>query len=218
MNLFRKIVAVCALAAASCGRQAPAPAAKPTLADAVRDARFAPPCRRLVAQEWPAGLPVPDDAATGRRFKIFFYPLIGSPGTAPRLVQPTADAVVDADAGTSVVCRARPGLPGNLTGARWTPQAAALDADAFDAKIAELDRLTELIAPVYAARRPPTAADADLARRYASLFETMAEPPLLPDYYRLNPAFWEWVRAAAGRSLPRAAARSEESRPAPASS
>jgi hypothetical protein len=34
----------------------------------------------------------------------------------------------------------------------------------------------------------------------------MAEPALLPDYYRLNPEFWEWVRAAAGRSIPKAAA------------
>jgi hypothetical protein len=200
------LLAACALAAAACGSKSAAPAPKPALADAVRAARFGPPCRRLVALEWPAGLPVPDAGATGRRFKLFFYPLAGSPGTPTRLATPSAEAVVDADAGAAIECRALPYTPRDFAGPRWTAAASALDADVFDAKVAELDRLTEIVAPVYAARRAPTAADADLARRYLALFETMAEPALLPDYYRLNPEFWEWVRAAAGRSIPKAAA------------
>jgi len=195
-----RTVSACLLVAA-CGRK-PAPA-RP-LADLVRGARFDVSCRRLVAAEWPASLPVPLDSASGRRFGIFFYPLPSEPRSPLHLIAPTAEAVVDAALGATVECRVATAAPRELAGPRWTPEAAALDADAFDAKVAELDALAESVASVYAARRAPTAADADLARRYLALFELMAEPPYRADYYRLNPDFWEWLRAAAGRSIPRA--------------
>ncbi len=79
-----------------------------------------------------------------------------------------------------------------------------MSVSAFEVKAADLDRLTEDVSAVYAARRPPTAADVDLARRYLAAFEQMAEPPFMPDYYRLNPAFWEWLRGVAGRSIDKA--------------
>jgi hypothetical protein len=198
--LIRRLefIAACVFAAAACGRPAPPRAAASKLAAAVRGARDSGPCRSVVAQEWPVGWPVPVDGANGRRFKIFFYPLSGAP---PRLATPSAEAVVDADAGLPIECRVLPGIPKDIASPRWTPAALKLSADEFDAKTIELDRLTEDVAAVYAARRPPTLADAELTRRYVAVFETMAEPPLLADYYRLNPAFWEWVRAVAGRSI-----------------
>ena len=195
------ILAACVLAVAACGRPAPPRAAAPKLEAAVRGARDTGPCRAVVAQEWSAGWPVPLDGANGRRFKIFFYPLSGSPGTPPRLATPSAEAVVDADAGASTECSLLPGFPKDVSAPRWTPEAQKLNAADFDAKSAELDSLTEDVAAVYAAHRPPTAAEVDLTRRYLAAFEMMAEPPFLADYYRLNPAFWEWVRAVAGRSI-----------------
>ncbi len=205
---LRKFIAACALLAAACGRPAPPRASGGKLAAAVRAAHFAGPCANVVALEWPAGRPVPLDGWNGRRFKIFFYPLSGRPGTPARLSAPAAEAVVDADAGSPVECRALPGAPKELAASRWTPEALALSDDAFEAKSTELDQLTEDVAAVYAATRPPTPADVDLARRYLESFEFMAEPPLLPDYYRLNPAFWEWLRGAAGRSIPKPSAKS----------
>ncbi|MFI5349258.1 MAG: hypothetical protein ACHQ2Z_06925 [Elusimicrobiota bacterium] len=196
-----RILAACAFAVAACGRPAPPQAAAPKLEAAVRAARDTGPCRSVVAQEWPAGWPVPLDGANGRRFKIFFYPLSGAPGTSPRLATPSAEAVVDADAGAPIECNILPGFPKDVLAPRWTPEAHQLTAAEFDSKSAELDRLTEEVAAVYAARRTPTAADVDLTRRYLAAFETMAEPPFLEYYYRLNPAFWEWVRAVAGRSI-----------------
>lgn len=196
--------AACALVAAACGRPAPPRAAGGKLEAALRGARAGGPCGSLVAMEWPASRPVPLDGANGRRFKIFFYPLSAAPGSAPRLASPAAEAVVDADAGAAVECRALPGIPKDLTGARWPPEAMSLKVGAFEAKAADLDRLTEDVSAAYAARRPPTAADVDLTRRYLAAFQQMAEPPYLADYYRLNPAFWEWLRGVAGRSIEKA--------------
>jgi hypothetical protein len=169
----------------------------------VRAARYTGPCRTVVAQEWPSGRPVPLDAGNGRRFKVFFYPLSGSPGTAPRLATPAAEAIIDVDAGASVECRVLPGLPRTVEAPRWTLEAQGLGLAAFDAKVAELDGLTEEASAAFAARRSPTPADAELARRYLASFEILAEPPFLANYYRLNPSFWEWVRVAAGRSIPK---------------
>ena len=120
------------------------------------------------------------------------------------MATPAAEAVVDADGSAPVECRVLPGFPKDISAARWTAEADKLDAKAFDAKTLELDQLTEDVAAVYAARRSPTPADVELTRRYLAAFEEMAEPPFLGSYYRLNPAFWEWVRSAAGRSIPQA--------------
>ena len=195
-----KAVAGAVVLAAACGR--PAPKAKEAaggkLEAILRDVHVAGPCASVAAQEWPASRPVPADGAGGRRFKIFFYPLSGG-----RMAGPMAEAVLDADAGAAVECRSLPGVPKDVAGSRWAPEAMAMSVPAFEAKAAELDQLTEEAAAAYAARRAPTA-DADLARRYLAAFMGMAEPSFLPDYYRLNPAFWEWVRAAAGQSIDKA--------------
>ena len=42
----------------------------------------------------------------------------------------------------------------------------------------------------------------ETAKDYIRLFKMNAEPSLLPYYYRLNPAFWEWLRVTAGDSIP----------------
>jgi hypothetical protein len=197
-------VAACAFLAAACGRPAPPKASGGKLEAALRVAHVAGPCASVAAQEWPASRPVPLDGAHGRRFKIFFYPLSGAPGSERHVATPAAEAVVDADAGAPVECGALPGVPKDLAGPRWGPEAMSMSVPAFEAKAAELDQLTEDVSAVYAARRAPTAADAELTRRYLAAFERMAEPPFLADYYRLNPAFWEWVRSVSGRSIDKA--------------
>ena len=111
--------------------------------------------------------------------------------------------MLDTAAGAATECRVGP-APKDLTGARWTAEADKLDADAFDAKAAELHDLTEEAGAAFAARHPATPAEIAVAKRYLALFETMAEPPFLGDYYRLNPAFWEWIRTTTGKSIPKA--------------
>ena len=92
-----------------------------------------------------------------------------------------------------------------MSGARWSAAADKLDADAFDAQAAALHDLTAAVAAAYAARHPATPAEIETAKRYLALFEVMAEPPYLADYYRLSPAFWEWIRSTTGRSIPKPA-------------
>lgn len=192
------------LLASACRRPAQTPAAG-RLAETVRQARNLGSCASIVPQEWPAGWPVPSPVPGGGRFSLFFYPLAGGPDEGPRMSEPAADASLDLSAGISAACKRRPGTPKEIKGARWTAAAEKLDTDAFDARAERLYALTEAAGAAFAANRPsPTRDDAAAAREYLELFELLAEPPLLPEYYRLNPRFWEWVRQAAGRSIPKA--------------
>lgn len=196
-------VALTALLGA-CRRPAPASASK-RLAEAVRQVRNLGNCAALVPQEWPAGWPVPSPAPGGGRFDLFFYPLGGTPDEGPRMSEPAADAALDLRAGPGASCKERAGSRKEIKGPRWTPEAERLDSDVFDAQSERLYALTEAAGAAFTAGRgTPSAEDAAAAREYLALFETLAEPPLLPEYYRLNPRFWEWVRRAAGRSIPKA--------------
>ena len=192
------------LLAAACGRKeaaSPAPAGK--LAALVAESRNLGPCRSIVAAEWPSGWAVPAGGGPNR-FRIFFYPLKGTPPDEPRLAGPAAEALLDLAAGAATECRIGP-PPKEVSGARWSAAADKLDADAFDAQAAALHDLTEAVAAAYAARHPATPAEIETAKRYLALFEVMAEPPYLADYYRLSPAFWEWIRSTTGRSIPKPA-------------
>lgn len=183
-----------------------APEAAPgRLAEAVRQARNLGNCAAIVPQEWPAGWPVPSAAPGAARFSLFFYPLSGAPDEGPRMFAPGADAALDLAKGLAASCRPRAGARRELKGPRWTEAAEGLDTEAFDTEADRLYALTEAVGRAFAAGRPvPSKADAAAAREYLALFETLAEPPLLVEYYRLNPRFWEWVREAAGRSIPKA--------------
>ncbi|MBI5247043.1 MAG: hypothetical protein HY923_07655 [Elusimicrobia bacterium] len=192
------------LLAAACGRKEPAApeaASAGKLAALIAQSRSVGPCSAKVAGEWPAGWAVPAGGGPNR-FRIFFYPLKGTPPAEPRLAGPAAEAVLDTAAGATTECRVGP-PPRDVTGARWTAAADKLDADAFDAKAAELHELTEAVGAAFAARHPATPEETEIAMRYLAAFEVLAEPPYLADYYRLNPAFWEWMRKTAGRSIPK---------------
>lgn len=188
----------------ACKRPA-APEPTGRLAEAVLQARNLGNCGAVVPQEWPAGWPVPSATPGAARFSLFFYPLGGTPDEGPRLFAPGADASLELAEKPSASCRTRPGVRLEIKGPRYTAAAEALETEAFDAEADRLYALTETAGRAFAAGRPaPTKEDAAAARDYLALFETLAEPPLLAEYYRLNPRFWEWVRVAAGRSIPKA--------------
>jgi len=189
----------------ACKRPAAPEAPTGRLAEAVLQTRNLGNCGAVVPQEWPAGWPVPSAAPGAARYSLFFYPLGGGPDEGPRMFAPGADASLELAEKPSASCRARPGARVELKGARYTAAAEALETEAFDAEAERLYALTEAAGRAFAAGRPaPSKDDAAAARDYLALFETLAEPPLLAEYYRLNPRFWEWVRAAAGRSIPKA--------------
>ena len=183
--------------AAACSKPAPE-AAKPTPEPAVVRAlsaiRVAAPCDKTVSLDWAHGWPVPAEGGPAR-FAVFFYPLGGNPETGPRVGAPAARAVFDAKAGKVLECERLAARPDPAAGSRWPASAAGLDMAGFEARAAALYAAAEKAAAGYAG------GDAGAASAYWAAFDGLAEPALRADYYRLNPAFWEWVRGAAGRSL-----------------
>ncbi len=146
---------------------------------------------------------MPAEASRGRKFKIFFYPMSAGPG-APAIRAPAAEAILDLDAGKAVSCARLPGTPKELPGPRWPAALDDLSAFQQHALINKLYDRTEAVAAVYGGEGIASAADIAAAKEFARLFKLNAEPSLLPYYYRLNPAFWEWLRSIAGDSIPAA--------------
>lgn len=173
------------------------------LYETLRGAHASGPCASIVPGEWPEGFPVPAEASRGRKFKIFFYPMSSEPGT-PTFGAPAAEALLDLDAGKAVSCERLPGTPKELPGPRWPAAIAGIGAFPAHALSKKLYDRTEAVAAVYGGEGIASAADIAAAKEFIRLFKLNAEPSLLPYYYRLNPAFWEWLRATAGDSIPAA--------------
>lgn len=190
------------LCVSACGKPPkPAPASAGRLKAAVQSASAQPPCGAVIAMEWPPTWPVPLE---GGKYKILFYPLTGTPDAEPKLYTPAGEAVIDAESGKPVACAALPGAPKELSRRRWPAGMDKVGLQEFLGLEEKLYDQTEAVAAVYAAGREPAAQDSAAAGEYLRLFESLAEPDLLPYYYRMNPGFWEWIRTAAGRSIPKA--------------
>lgn len=200
------------LLAAAC-KKAPAPAAppvslpmpsspaspsapSPTLRAALEALPAVPPCSAVVGSEWASGWPVPAEGGQ-TRYAVFFYPLGGDPESGPKLGAPAARALFDAKAGTVQSCEHMPARPDPAPGPRWPKAADGLDMKGFDARSDALYAATEKAAAAYAARD----AAGPAAKDFWAAFDALAEPAFRDEYYRLNPAFWEWLRSAAGQSL-----------------
>ncbi len=161
------------------------------------------PCASVVAMEWPEGFPVPAEASQGRRFKIFFYPMSDAPGE-PTFYTPAAEALLDIETGKVLSCERTLEKPKKLPQGRWPDAIKDVGAFPMHALIKKLHDRTEAVAAVYGSESAPTPAGVETAKDYIRLFKMNAEPSLLPDYYRLNPSFWEWLRVTAGDSIPAA--------------
>lgn len=170
------------------------------LEETIRAARVAGACAGVVAGEWPQGFPVPAEGPG--RFKVFFYPMTPTPGE-PVIDAPAAEALVDLEAGKGVSCEAVPGPRKELPGRRWPASLDEVGAFPLRALIQKLHDRTEAAGAAYAARSSSPEGVA-AAKDFVRLFKMTAEPALLPYYYRLNPAFWEWLRSTAGDSIPAA--------------
>ncbi len=173
------------------------------LGETIRGVHAGGPCSTVVAMEWPDGFPVPAEASQARLFKIFFYPMSSVPGE-PAYSSPAAEALLDIETGKVMTCELTAEKPKKLTGNRWPAALKGVGAFPMDALAKKLHARTEAVAAVYGSAGAPTPAGVETAKDYIRLFKMNAEPSLLPYYYRLNPAFWEWLRVTAGDSIPAA--------------
>ena len=185
---MRRAALAVVLAAAACGKlQEAAAPAPPPVERALSALRVTAPCDKTVSLDWAHGWPVPIEGGSAR-FAVFFYPLGGNPDTGPRVGAPAARAVFDAKTGVVVDCAALPKRPDPAPGARWPKTADGLDMKAFDVRAAALYAAAEAAALAYAR------GDGAAAAAYWTAFDGLAEPALRADYYRLSPAFWDWLR------------------------
>lgn len=175
------------------------------LQEAVESARHKPPCDGIIALEWSNTWPVPFDDPKGNKFHIFFYPITGVPHQTKHLYNPIAEAVVDLQSGIPIACRTLTGPAKELSQRVYSDKARALGIDGMADHAHRLYARTEDVSALYAARgkQPLTQEQRSIATDFLDVFEIIAEPDLLPYYYKANPSFWEWLHSASGgRSIP----------------
>ncbi len=193
MRLFLFFAAL-ALISGGCGQRQAAPS---PLEQAVGTIAGSEACRRIVAMEWPASWPVP--MRERGRYAVFFYPLSMRPSGNPMVFSPAADATIDASIGKALSCVSRKTTPKELSGPRWPAAMDKTSMKDFQSYSNDLYLETETIAALY---QTGSAAGKEQGLAFLALFQKLAEPALLAEYYRLNPDFWEWLRASSGDSLP----------------
>lgn len=162
-----------------------------------RAARDRGTCAALVPMEFGRTFPVP--AKDGASFKTLYYPVtdpsgkaeIGTPVYEGRFARAASASDGCARIGAAAPRPLGPAVPPGLSRKGYDRAAAVL--------YASLDRAAAL----YARGGAPAGADKQALTDYLDAFQTIAEPGLLPDYYRLNPDFWEWLRRETGRSIPK---------------
>lgn len=153
---------------------------------------FAPGCE--AASGLGRSLPVP--ARVGG-YAVLLYPALISPSKSEALTpQYRADFGGDGPNAAARCVKIASGAALSL-GPAVPPGVSNRDYYAAEASLfAALPNISERYR-----RGPPAAADRTDASAYFNAFQRIAEPGLAPYYYRLNPEFWEWLRAAGGRSL-----------------
>ncbi len=162
-------------------------------ADAVRESAS---CAKVLPTEFGRTLPVPERGAS---YAVLYYPATVTPDRSdaftPRLradfdpaAPSSADRCVAFEGGRSRDLG--PAVP------------AGVSNDAYYRAEAKVFESLPRVAALY---RSGSSSPSDRAQlnAYFDAFSTIAEPGLAPYYYRLNPDFWEWLRARGGRSLPK---------------
>jgi hypothetical protein len=135
----------------------------------------------------------------GGRFQVFFYPLSVAPGKTVAM-SPLYSASFSRDAADAGSCAKIEGAVARPIGA---PVPAGLSMDAYYQAEAKLFSALGPTAALYFAGSEPAASEKGAPADFADSFNALAEPGLLPDYYRASPDFWEWLRRQAGRSIPK---------------
>jgi hypothetical protein len=161
--------------------------------------RSSPSCSKMIPMEFGRTFPVPD-RGPAKQFEVLYYPLLTKPGKSEAL-SPLFQARFARDNAAADACAPLAGAtPPHSVGA---PVPAGLSMKAYYKADAALFASLDKTAALYFAGGSPAAADKAVLGDYVDAFTTLAEPGLLPDYYRQNPDFWEWLRREAGRSIPK---------------
>lgn len=169
---------------------------------AVQASSSQPPCDTVIPMEWPASLPVPSAGGAGE-YRVFFYPL-GEPESLGFVNAPLGEAVIKPETGGAASCRRLEGELRGLGSRRWPEAVDEMEPDELERRLGGLYASTEKAARLYAAKAPLKPEDRKVLGDYSRRFLELAEPPLRPYYYRLNPDFWDWLGAQGLPTLPRA--------------
>ena len=161
--------------------------------------RQCPTCANLVPIEFGRSFPVPVRDKSLGHFEVLFYPTSASPSkctmAAPLFSGQFAPGAPDADR-----CASLGASPADSLGP-CRPSGLSL-AKTYQTELRLFESL-DRAAALYLKGDAPGPQDRKVLADYVDSFQLLAEPGLLPYYYRQSPDFWEWLRQEAGRAIPK---------------
>jgi len=151
-------------------------------------------CATLVPVEFGRSIPIPRPDGG---FEVFFYPTaVSAKGAA--LLPPNVLGQFKLDAQGAERCIR---LPGSSRESLGPVLASPMTLKSYYRAQVRLYRTLGKAAELYGRRAEPGLADRLALREFVSVFSRLAEPGLLPYYYKANPDFWEWLRKRGGASI-----------------
>ena len=187
-----------AVLAAACRHSLPQESA---LEGALASALHGPPCGQIIPMSWTPSFPIPTAAGSGGEFSIFFYAVADRQGDE-WLGTPSGRAVIKIGSAQAQSCERGRGSRHSLRRDQaLSKEARRLGAQALEDERARLYFLLQQAGALYDARSPLSPEGRRHIQHFLASFSLLAEPPFLPDYYRLNPDFWTWIKGQ-GLSLP----------------
>lgn len=185
----------------SCSRKTEVETAPPPGLKRVVETLYAKqPCAAVIPEHWSPSWPVPTGAKRGGEFKLLYYP-VARKGRGLELSAPLGEAVFASADGSVTSCERLPGADRRLPGRHISEKASRYSPDELRRRSDRLYALSEAAAELFSRGGPPAPEDKSVLREYGLLFLDLAEPPLLPYYYSLQPEFWDWLRASGAPSL-----------------
>lgn len=171
----------------------------PRLKRAVETLYLKQPCARVIPEHWSPSWPVPAASKKDGDFRLMYYPVERRDGRL-MIGVPQGRALFSAN-GAVAECVREPGKARMLAPLKTSAKASGRTREENKARRDRLYELSDEAGKLFSSRKPPTAEQKALLREYGQLFTELADPPLLPYYYGLEPGFWDWLKAAGAPSI-----------------
>lgn len=170
------------------------------LSQAENKLRFDSGCSHVIPEEFAHSIPIPFKIKKRKEmgFKILFYPVVTEAETPSMASSPFIEGVFALDGSVSDHCIAT--TDQNEKVLKKNIPAALSMASYYKDKSFLYENL-ERIAPLYFDNSSPASGDIKNIGAFVREFKRVSEPALWPDYYRLSPDFWNWIKKN-GQTLP----------------
>ncbi len=170
------------------------------LSQAENKLRFNSSCAHVIPEEFARSIPIPFKIKRRGEmgFKILFYPAEMESASPSMAASPFVEGIFSLDGSVADHCVTTADQKGGVLGRSDLNRLSMVSY--YRGKSLLYENL-EIISPLYFADSSLQAENLKNINAFVREFKRVSEPALWPDYYRLSPDFWNWLKQN-GQTLP----------------